>query len=97
MRRDKIIWVLNQLVLREPIDPSHDARGADESESKAADALDNRMGALQQYAHFEDTVNPLLVHPAVIAASVYTPEIDAALTAWINAGAGRPLRRAMRS
>jgi hypothetical protein len=27
------------------------------------------MGALQQYAHFEDTVNPLLVHPAVIAAS----------------------------
>jgi hypothetical protein len=69
MRRDKIIWVLNQLVLREPIDPSHDARGADESESEAADALNKRMGALQQYAHFEDTVNPLLVHPAVIAAS----------------------------
>jgi hypothetical protein len=69
MHRDKIVGVLNQFVLREAIDPSHDAGGAGESESEAADALDNRMGTLQQHAHFEDTVNPLLVHPAVIAAS----------------------------
>jgi len=42
MRRDKIVWVLNQFVLREAIDPSYDAGGAGESESEAADALDNR-------------------------------------------------------
>jgi hypothetical protein len=69
MRRDKIVWVLNQFVLREPIDPSRDAGGAGESESEAADALDNRMGTLQQHAHFEDTVKPLLVHSVLIAAS----------------------------
>jgi hypothetical protein len=69
MRRDKVVWVLNQFVLRELIDPPHDPGGAGESESEAADALDNRMGTLQQHAHLEDTVNPLLVHPVAISAS----------------------------
>ena len=69
MRRDKVVGIIDQLLLREPVNPSHDACGGNESQQEATDALDNRVDALQQHAHFEDAVNTLFVHLILITAS----------------------------
>src|SRR5579872_6489168 len=64
VRRQDVLGVLDQFILREAIDEIGDFAGTDECEDKAAGALDNGVRAFQQDSQQKDLTYATFVHGA---------------------------------
>jgi hypothetical protein len=62
MRCNQIVRVLDQFFLGERIDENRDPACADKGQREAADAFNQRMGALEKHADFKNLVDTAFVH-----------------------------------
>ena len=61
MRGDEVLWILDQLLLRQPVDPTSERGGAREGEEQSGGAFGERVQTLRDEARLEELVDASLV------------------------------------
>src|SRR5260370_37730804 len=66
MGGNKILWILDQLFLNQPIDEVRNRTCADQSKSDAAHAFNQCVRALKEHAHLINLMNSMFVHARTV-------------------------------
>src|SRR5258707_2292257 len=66
MGGNKILWILDQLFLNQPIDEVRNRTCADQSKSNAAHAFHQCVRALKEHAHVKNLMDSVFVHACTV-------------------------------